>query len=491
MSIVFLCFRVLISLDRGKAFGEYRAHLEDYMKKMIMAALLPLLALGACARSGDILATYDGGTVTRGEFYDWAAAQRIDLESMKKTKKMQESRLRMYTLEKLAALEAGKSGLAADPDEARNAAIGEENLLVRLYLEEELVPNAGVKEPVRKVSHIYVRVPNAPAKPEAGKPEAKDAADKAAQAASEEKIRKILAEINGGASFEDCAAKYTEDSLRRTKGDRGYILFDMMPEPYSKAAFALKKGEYTKEPVAVPGGFYLIKVADADTVSMSNVDKVMKDSPAVSRVKSSLFGKSVTACLDRLKKDADVSFDENAAAKGAADAKVFSVGDKSMTVKDLESFISFLRSRYAQKKDEVIPAEKKVQYARDAWELALLSRDAKKHKFDQNKVFLKKKTFFTQSTLARAYMRKIGKFEGTVPESQIRAEYDKNLQSRYVTTEQHGSKVSRKVVPYAEVRDRIRDGIAAKEEASKLDAWRKATVEKYHFSVNMKKLEGK
>ena len=88
-------------------------------------------------------------------------------------------------------------------------------------------------------------------------------------------------------------------------------------------------------------------------------------------------------------------------------------------------------------------------------------------------------------------MRKISTFEGKIPEADIRAEYDKNLQSRYVTTEQKGTKVSRKVIPFAEVRDRIMGGMIAKEEASKLDAWRKSVVEKNHFSINMKKLEGK
>ena len=459
------------------------------MKKIYLAVLLPFLALSACARGGDILATYDGGKITRGELSDWAAFQRIDVEAMRKTKKMQESRLRMFALEKFAYAEAQASGFANDPDEAKNAAIAEENLLVRLYLENELVPNAGVKEPVRRVSHIYIRVPNAPAKPAA----ADDAAKNAQSAAADEKVRKVLAELNGGASFEDCASKYTEDSLRRTKGDRGYILFDMMPEPYSRAAFALKKGEYTKEPVAVPGGFYLIKVTDEDTVTWSNVEKVMKDSSVVSRMKSAIFSKSVAVCLDRLAKDTDVAFDENAAMKGSADAKVFSVGDRSMTVKELDAFMQLIRSRYAQlqKKPEPIALEKRAQYAKDTFDLALLSRDAKKHGYDKNESFVKKLAFARQSSLARAYMRKISTFEGKIPEADIRAEYDKNLQSRYVTTEQKGTKVSRKVIPFAEVRDRIMGGMIAKEEASKLDAWRKSVVEKNHFSINMKKLEGK
>lgn len=92
------------------------APLEDPMKKSIWRCYS--LALSACARSGDILATYDGGTITRGELFDWAAFQRIDVEAMRKTKKMQESRLRMFA-PVLAYAEAQASGFANNPDEAK------------------------------------------------------------------------------------------------------------------------------------------------------------------------------------------------------------------------------------------------------------------------------------------------------------------------------------------------------------------------------------
>ncbi len=77
---------------------------------------------------------------------------------------------------------------------------------------------------------------------------------------SEAKARDVLAELRKGADFATLARNKSSDGSARDGGDLGFFTRgDMVPE-FSDAAFALKPGEVTKEPVKSQFGFHIIKV---------------------------------------------------------------------------------------------------------------------------------------------------------------------------------------------------------------------------------------
>ena len=79
---------------------------------------------------------------------------------------------------------------------------------------------------------------------------------------TEEEAKQVVKDLEGGAKFEDLAAKRSSGPAATNGGDLGYFAEeDMVPE-FSKAAFALKKGEYTKTPVKTGFGWHVIKVED-------------------------------------------------------------------------------------------------------------------------------------------------------------------------------------------------------------------------------------
>ena len=54
------------------------------MKKIIIAGIgiaVMLLAV-SCKRAGDVIATYTGGKITRGEFYDWMDARKMTKDAI-------------------------------------------------------------------------------------------------------------------------------------------------------------------------------------------------------------------------------------------------------------------------------------------------------------------------------------------------------------------------------------------------------------------------
>ena len=79
---------------------------------------------------------------------------------------------------------------------------------------------------------------------------------------TEEEAKQAIKDLDAGAKFEDIANQRSSGSTAQNGGDLGYFTQeDMIPE-FSKAAFALKKGAYTKEPVKTQFGWHVIKVED-------------------------------------------------------------------------------------------------------------------------------------------------------------------------------------------------------------------------------------
>jgi peptidyl-prolyl cis-trans isomerase C len=64
-----------------------------------------------------------------------------------------------------------------------------------------------------------------------------------------------------GADFGELAKKYSQDSSASKGGELGFFTYDMMVPEFSKAAFALKKGEIS-QPVLSKFGYHIIKVED-------------------------------------------------------------------------------------------------------------------------------------------------------------------------------------------------------------------------------------
>lgn len=80
---------------------------------------------------------------------------------------------------------------------------------------------------------------------------------------SEEEAKQAIKDLNDGAKFEDLVKQRSADTASAANGgDLGWFAEeDMLPE-FSKAAFALKPGTYTKEPVKTRFGYHVIYVLD-------------------------------------------------------------------------------------------------------------------------------------------------------------------------------------------------------------------------------------
>lgn len=107
---------------------------------------------------------------------------------------------------------------------------------------------------------------------------------------SEANAQEAIKKLNEGAKFEDVAKEYTRDAAV----DLGYFTHDAMVPEFSEAAFALKKGEYTKKPVKTQFGYHVILLEDSRDSAPVPMNEMMP------QLKNALTQKIIAETFDEL-----------------------------------------------------------------------------------------------------------------------------------------------------------------------------------------------
>ncbi|MDR3516351.1 MAG: peptidylprolyl isomerase [Azospirillaceae bacterium] len=133
---------------------------------------------------------------------------------------------------------------------------------------------------------------------------------------SEDKAKDIIKKLAGGADFAALAKESSSDTVAAAQGgDLGFFSKDQMVEPFSNAAFAMKVGEISKDPVKSQFGWHVIKVTDRRKSTQPPFDQVAPE------LKSELQQQIVGEIVDNLRKDAKIEkFQIDGSPEPAADA---------------------------------------------------------------------------------------------------------------------------------------------------------------------------
>jgi peptidyl-prolyl cis-trans isomerase C len=93
----------------------------------------------------------------------------------------------------------------------------------------------------------------------------------------EDLAKEIITKLNAGGSFADLAKEHGKDSTRTNGGDLGWFSEgDMVPE-FSRAAFAMEPGSYSKEPVKSQFGWHVIQVQDRRMSAPASLEDVRSE----------------------------------------------------------------------------------------------------------------------------------------------------------------------------------------------------------------------
>ena len=167
---------------------------------------------------------------------------------------------------KLLAQAAKKAGLADKAEVKRRIEIGEEQILQEAYLYgkiEETLTDARLKAAYDKKV--------------AGAAKEEEVRARHILLKTEDEAKKVIADIEKGADFAKLAAERSVGPTSGTGGDLGFFKKEQMVGPFADAAFAMKKGEYTKTPVQTQFGWHVIRVEDRRAAKMPSFEEAKEE----------------------------------------------------------------------------------------------------------------------------------------------------------------------------------------------------------------------
>ncbi len=461
------------------------------MKKTMGLALCGILIFNAgCKGKNDVLATYTGGKITRGEFYDWIDAKHFVKDTILKSKKNQKSKLEMMALDRFAVAEAKKIGFDNSDEFKVIADMATDAQLMDILYTREIKDKTKFKEPAVRIRHILLKVKDF--KIENNKRQKLSEAEMKREADAAIALgREIIAKLDKGAKFEELAKQYSADFSKKNGGDIGYIISDMMPPEYSRVAFSLKDGAYTRDPLLTPNGVYIIRVVDRDDLTEDNLDKIIKDKMQATRLKNRFYSKASKDYLQKLINAPDVESHMDKVLSRIKSDVIFKVGTTVFTVGDLDKRIGIYMGRLSH--NAAAPAvtnDQKKALAENFFKLELLKRDAMVKGIDKDPEYVKIVGLKKDSILAREYMKKIGAVTVAPTETEMREEYEQNKDKRYYTMLDKGGTKVKVIEPYAKMRERIKKILENKKQSESIKKWREEMLKSANFRIDESELEG-
>lgn len=465
--------------------------------KIFFSAFIIVLAASiiGCKGDSDILATYKDGNITRGEFYKWLETKRIPKETLLKSKSKQKERIENMAVELLTIAKAKEEGFDKDEKFRLFSDISTENILIKRLYDKEIKEKAHFKEPAVKVRQIMLRVKDFEIDPKQknkrvnlGKQELEKRTNETIT-----KARDIIEKLNKGGKFEELAKQYSEDFSKQKGGDIGFIVHNMMPQEFADAAFSLKKAEYTKEPVVVPGrGVYIIKVEDTEELTDKNIEKIIENKNQAMNIKNGLLRNYAKEYIDKLIGAPDVKFFENKAAGKNKNDVLFKIGDVSYTAGDFmkRNELRQYGLDSTNKPKINITDEQKKNMVRNYFQIEILKREALVTGIDKDPEYAKEIQTRTDSLIAREYMNKVLSSDLKISYNEIKEEYDKNKESRYSKMVSKGKKRVKQPEPLKAVKDRIERNLLNVKKSEKRKSWTAQLLQEYAFELDESQLEG-
>jgi len=191
----------------------------------------------------------------------------------------------------LLLTEAKKQNLADDPEVKAAMHLAQDNILEQVYIERKVA--TAVSDDAIKARYDEM-VKTAPAKEEVHA--------RHILLENEADAKQVIADLKGGAKFEEVAkAKSKDPSAAQNGGDLGFFAKDEMVPEFSAAAFELKPGEISQEPIKTQFGWHVIQVVERRTAPPPSLE----DSKAT--IEEELRKQAAQKVIEGLQKDASIT----------------------------------------------------------------------------------------------------------------------------------------------------------------------------------------
>jgi peptidyl-prolyl cis-trans isomerase C len=220
------------------------------MRKLSGAACVSLALAAPLAALAQNVAIVNGKPVPKARVD--ALINQATKAGQPRTPELEKQARDEVVLREMFMQEAEKRGLAQSPDYKTQMEFARQTILIR-----ELFEDQKKKNPITdaEVQAEYEKFK--------GQATGTEYRARHILVEKEEDAKKLIADIKGGAKFEDVAKKNSKDpGSAENGGDLDFAKPDAYVPEFGKAMTALKKGEMTQTPVKSQFGYHIIKLED-------------------------------------------------------------------------------------------------------------------------------------------------------------------------------------------------------------------------------------
>lgn len=169
-----------------------------------------------------------------------------------------EKAMEVFVNGKLVYQAAVKEKVLESPEFKRQMQMAKEELARKVYLEQQ-VDKKITKEQINNVYNQYKNTFKAD----------KEMKAKHILVENEAKAKEVINKLNDGGNFDKLAEEYSKDAP-----ELGWFTKEVMVPEFSNAAFAMKKGQYSKQPVKTQFGYHVIYVEDIRDAQLQPLEKI-------------------------------------------------------------------------------------------------------------------------------------------------------------------------------------------------------------------------
>ncbi|MDR3162918.1 MAG: peptidylprolyl isomerase [Helicobacteraceae bacterium] len=274
------------------------------MAQFLRAACV--FALCASLAGAAVLATINGETITSEEINALLSQSQQPLTYEQLSDEDKKKVLDEVIDRRLLSQQARKDGIEGNADYKIALEMAKENLAVNLWIKNMLdALSVSDKEAKAFYNDNKARFQE--------QPEQVHALHILLDESSEARAKEIIKELNGKkasareTAFREIAKSSSIDaSSAQNGGDLGYFQHKQMVKEFSDAAFALKKGELSKQPVKSNFGYHIIYLVDkrpAGVVPYENVAEQMKNAAKMKKLET-----KIEQIVSDLKKKAAITY---------------------------------------------------------------------------------------------------------------------------------------------------------------------------------------
>lgn len=235
-----------------------------------MKKIVGSLVLAASVAFGGVLATVNGEEISSDTLNEYVSLITKGKMSYEQLPKEQQNKILDSFLDSVVMVQqADKEGVTKDEEYKKSYDIIVKDLKIKTWVKKKL---EAMNPTAKEIQAFYDKNKDTYFK------EGEEVRASHILVKDEKMAKEAIAEINAAkdkkATFEKIAQEKSTCPSKAKGGDLGFFTADKMVKPFSEAAFALQKGEYTKTPVKTRFGYHVIYVTDKKTGGYKTLTEV-------------------------------------------------------------------------------------------------------------------------------------------------------------------------------------------------------------------------